>query len=57
MPALYPEQLASEKATLGARKFAQEFLCEFVLTNDGMFNQEWFEDVFCHDVQPLVMKW
>ena len=56
-PRFTPEQLASEKATLGARKFAQEFLCEFVSTNDGMFNQEWFEDVFCHDVQPLVMKW
>ncbi len=42
-PRFTPEQLASEKATLGARKFAQEFLCEFVSTNDGMFNQEWFE--------------
>ena len=43
-PRFTPEQLASEKATLGARKFAQEFLYEFVSTNEGMFNQEWFEE-------------
>ena len=46
-PRFTSEQIASEKATLGARKFAREFLYEFVSTNDGVFNQEWFEDVFC----------
>ncbi len=56
-PRFTPEQLASEEATLGARKFAQEFLCEFVSTNDGLFCVEWFDDVFCPDTQPLSLKW
>ena len=56
-PRFKPEQLEAEKASLGARLFAQEFLCEFVSTGDGLFDESWFDDVFCPDVLPLDLKW
>ena len=56
-PRFTPQQLESEKASLGARLFAQEFLCEFVSAGDGMFDKAWFDDVFCHDVRPLDITW
>lgn len=37
-----PAALDTERATLGARRFAQEFLCEFVELDEGMFCEEWF---------------
>ena len=56
-PRFKPEQLAAEKASLGARLFAQEFLCEFVAVGDGMFDKSWFENVFCKDTRPLGLEW
>lgn len=56
-PRFKPDQLESEKASLGARLFAQEFLCEFVATGDGLFDKKWFDDVFCNDIRPLGLKW
>jgi len=35
--------LEVEREALGVRKFAQEFLCEFVELQEGMFNEDWFE--------------
>ena len=56
-PRFKHEQLEAEKASLGARLFAQEFLCEFVATGDGLFDEAWFDDVFCPDTRPLSLKW
>lgn len=56
-PRFKPEQLAAEKATLGTRLFAQEFLCEFVASSDGLFDKAWFDDVFAEDVRPLDLEW
>ncbi len=56
-PRFKPEQLEAERASLGAKLFAQEFLCEFVSTGDGMFDPSWFEDVFCPDTRPLELTW
>ena len=50
-------QLAAEKASMGERLFAREFLCEFVSANDGLFDEAWFEDVFAEDVKALGLKW
>ena len=52
-PRFKPEQLAAEKASLGTRLFAQEFLCEFVATVDGLFDKAWFDDVFGEASRPL----
>ena len=56
-PRFKPEQLAAEQASLGARLFAQEFLCEFVAATDGMFDKAWFDDVFSEDIKPLGLEW
>ena len=56
-PRFKPEQLEAEKSSLGARLFAQEFLCEFVATGDGLFDEAWFDDVFCPDTRPLSFRW
>ena len=56
-PRFKPEQLEAEKASLGARLFAQEFLCEFVAAGDGLFDKAWFDDVFCEEIRPLGLKW
>ena len=52
-PRFQPQQLEAEKASLGARLFAQEFLCQFVATSDGLFDQQWLDDVFC-STPPLA---
>ena len=51
-PRFRPEHLEAEKASLGARLFAQEFLCQFVSVNEGLFDEQWFDDVFSA-VPPL----
>ena len=56
-PRFKPEQLAAEKASLGTRLFAQEFLCEFVAVGDGMFDKSWFDNVFCKEIRPLGLEW
>ena len=56
-PRFKPEQLAAERASLGARLFAQEFLCEFVATGDGLFDKAWFDEVFRKDVGALEVQW
>lgn len=51
-PRFRPEHLEAEKASLGARLFAQEFLCQFVSVNEGLFDEQWFDDVFS-TIPPL----
>jgi hypothetical protein len=41
--------LEVERSTLGDRKFAQEFLCEFVELEEGMFPEDWFARVITND--------
>ena len=56
-PRFKPEQLAAEQSSLGAKLFAQEFLCEFVAVSDGLFDQAWFDNVFRDDVKPMSIEW
>ena len=56
-PRFTREALEAEKASLGERLFSQEFLCEFVETNDGLFDEAWFAEVFQPGVAPLKVEW
>jgi phage FluMu gp28-like protein len=45
--------LEEERASLGERWFRQEYLCEFVDTNDALFSRELVERAFTDEVEPL----
>jgi hypothetical protein len=48
--------LAEERDTMGERWFAQEYLCEFVETEDGMFERDVVERAITREVEVLVIE-
>ena len=50
-----PEMLAAEREALGTKRCAQEFLCEFVTIDEGMFESAWLEAMLTDDVAPLAL--
>jgi hypothetical protein len=55
-PRISREYLEEERATMGARWFRQEYCCEFVGAEDGVFDMDAVGRAFSHDVAPLKMK-
>lgn len=51
-----PEMLAEEREALGAKRFAQEFLCEFVSIDEGMFESAWLEAMLTDEIGPLELQ-
>jgi hypothetical protein len=52
-----PRFLEEERATMGERWFRQEYLCEFVQTEDGVFDRELVETAVSFDFAPLVIDY
>jgi hypothetical protein len=48
--------LQEEKAALGERWFRQEYLCEFVDTEDSVFRDEVITEAIDHELEPLFGK-
>jgi hypothetical protein len=48
--------LEEERETMGERWFAQEYMCEFVETEDGMFDRDVVERAITRDVELLVIE-
>src|SRR5947199_10241251 len=46
--------LAEEKRAHGERSFHQEYLCEFVSTEDALFDEALIRSLIREDVAPLV---
>lgn len=53
-PRITPAFLASEKRNLPAHRFASEYLCEFVDTEDSVFPSDLIAAAVTHDVPPLL---
>lgn len=52
-----PEEfLEEERATIGDRWFRQEYLCEFVQTEDGVFDAELVERAVSYEFAPLAIR-
>jgi len=45
--------LEAERATMGDRRFRQEYLCEFVETVSGVFDRDLVEGAMSCDFEPL----
>ena len=41
---------------MGEWWFRQEYMCEFVDVNDGVFDRELVEAALCKDLEPLVIR-
>jgi hypothetical protein len=54
-PRISPEFLEGERAAMGQRWFGQEYLCEFVDVNDGVFDRELVEAALSKDLEPLII--
>jgi hypothetical protein len=52
-PRISPEFLEQERAALGDWRFRQEFLCEFVETDDQLFGYDLIMGAFDDSVEPL----
>lgn len=52
-----PAFLEEEKREMGERWFRQEYLCEFVATENSVFNMEDVHRAFSDDVKPLIVDW
>lgn len=49
-PRISPEFLAAERAALGSRLYAQEYLCEFLEDQEGgLFQRRWFAEALVDD--------
>jgi hypothetical protein len=46
--------LKEERETMGARRFQQEYMCEFGETEDGVFNLDLVEGAISDEFEPLV---
>jgi hypothetical protein len=55
-PRISREFLEGERASMGERWFGQEYLCEFVDVNDGVFDRELIEAALSKDLKPLVIR-
>lgn len=54
-PRYDPAFLAEERREMGDRWFRQEYLCEFVSTENSVFNMEDVERAFSDEVKPLLV--
>ena len=54
-PRISRKFLEDEHASVGERWFGQEYLCEFVDVNDGVFNRELVEAALSKKLKPLVI--
>lgn len=54
-PRIRREFLEEEKAAMGERWFRQEYMCEFVDVDQGMFNRDAIERAFSEDVKPILI--
>jgi hypothetical protein len=54
-PRISPEFLAEERAALGARWFAMEYMCEFQALAGSLFDPGDIAVAASDDVQPLVL--
>jgi hypothetical protein len=52
-PRISREFLEEERAAMGERWFRQEFLCDFLDVNDGVFDRELIEAAFGKKLKPL----
>jgi hypothetical protein len=52
-PRISPEFLEEERASMGERWFRQEYLCEFMDTEDGVFRRDLIERAIKDDLEPL----
>lgn len=52
-PRITPEKLEQQRRSLGDMFFRQEYLCEFVETEDQTFNYDLIQRAFKDDVKPL----
>ena len=48
-----PRFLEEERATMGDRRFRQEYLCEFVETVSGVFDRDLVEGAMSYDFEPM----
>jgi hypothetical protein len=53
-PRIRREFLEEERAAMGERWFRQEYLCEFVDVDQGLFSRDVVERAFSRDVKPLL---
>lgn len=49
------EFLEEERETMGERWFRQEYLCEFVETEDGVFDPEMLREAVSNEFEPLEL--
>jgi len=52
-PRISPAFLEDERKVMGDRWFRQEYLCEFVETDDSAFSEEWLKRAITPAVSPL----
>ncbi|GMO58262.1 hypothetical protein BwSF12_75330 [Bradyrhizobium ottawaense] len=52
-PRITPEFLARERKNLGETKFREEYLCEFLDTEDAAFSTSIIDAMFTNEVRPL----
>jgi hypothetical protein len=53
-PRIRREFLEEERATMGEQWFRQEYLCEFVDVDQGLFSRDVVERAFSKDVRPML---
>ncbi|TYT27641.1 terminase [Luteimonas viscosa] len=52
-PRIDPEWLAEERRLIGDWQYRQEYMCEFVDTDEQFFASDLIEAALCHEVAPL----
>lgn len=52
-PRINPEWLAGERKLIGEWQYRQEYLCEFVDTDESFFSSDLIEAAFQSDLRPL----
>ena len=55
-PRIGREFLERERVAIGERWFRQEYLCEFVDVEQGLFSRDVIEGAFSRDVRPLLLS-
>ena len=55
-PRIPARVLEEERATLGDRRFRQEYMCEFVETEDGVFDRDLVLAAISYDFEPLKIE-
>jgi hypothetical protein len=55
-PRILPRFLEEERATMGDRRFRQEYLCEFVQTESGVFDRDLVEGAMSYEFEPLRIE-